>query len=139
MTSGTASVVRAPRFPRRGPLAPGAAPDLVVVLAAAAALAVPFQLRRTDNTDWLLFAVLTTSAMAAQFFVVLEPGHQSRCTTSVFFVVGALLLPMHLVALMCVLAHIPEWARHRYPWYIQTFNIANWICTSSFVHFIAKG
>ena len=76
--------------------------------------------------------------MAAQLFVVLEPGHQSRCTTSVFFVAGALLLPLHLVALMCVLAHIPEWARHRYPWYIQTFNIANWVCASSAVYYIAR-
>jgi diguanylate cyclase (GGDEF)-like protein len=110
----------------------------VVVVGAAAALAVPFHLRTADANHWLLFTILTTCAMAAQLFVVLEPGHQSRCTTSVFFVAGALLLPLHLVALMCVLAHIPEWARHRYPWYIQTFNIANWVCASSAVYYIAQ-
>jgi len=105
----------------------------VVVVVAAAVLAVPFHLGSADHTDWLLFCVLTVCAMAAQLFTVQEPGHQSRTTTSVFFVAGALLLPLHLVALMCVLAHLPEWVRMRYPWYIQTFNIANWICATAAV------
>jgi diguanylate cyclase (GGDEF)-like protein len=138
VTQGTASFASALRLTRGrqgGELAPAAAVFLVLV-AAAAAIAVPFHLRSADGSDWLVFAVLTTCAMAAQLFVVLEPGHQSRCTTSVFFVAGALLLPLHLVALMCVLAHIPEWVRHRYPWYIQTFNIANWICASSAAYYV---
>jgi diguanylate cyclase (GGDEF)-like protein len=140
VSSGTVALAPAPHSPRarRGELAPAAAVYLVLVVGAAAALAVPFHLRTADDSHWLLFTVLTTCAMAAQLFVVLEPGHQSRCTTSVFFVAGALLLPLHLVALMCVLAHIPEWARHRYPWYIQTFNIANWVCASSAVYYIAR-
>ena len=28
---------------------------------------------------------------------------------------------------MCVIQHIPEWLKQRYPWYIQTFNIGNYV------------
>jgi diguanylate cyclase (GGDEF)-like protein len=141
VTSGPAAVVPAQRASRsrRRSLAPAATAYLVLVVAAAVALAVPLHLSSGGHTDWLLFTMLTTCAMAAQLFVVREPGHQSRCTTSVFFVAGALLLPLQLVALMCVLAHIPEWVRYRYAWYIQTFNIANWICATSVVYYIAVG
>ena len=140
MTSATPAVAPASRTmrARHGGLAPAAAIYLVVVVGVGAALAVPLHPRTVDHTDWRLFTILSACAMAAQLFVVLEPGHQSRCTTSVFFVAGALLLPLHLVALMCVLAHIPEWARHRYPWYIQTFNIANWVCASATVYYVGQ-
>ena len=121
---------------RRGGLMPSAAAYLVVVVAVAATVAVPFHLRAADHTDWLLFWVFTVCAMAAQLFTVQEPGNQSRTTTSVFFVAAALLLPLHLVALMCVLAHVPEWVRMRYPWYIQTFNIANWICGTAAAYYV---
>jgi diguanylate cyclase (GGDEF)-like protein/putative nucleotidyltransferase with HDIG domain len=121
---------------RRGGIAPAPAIFLVVVSATAAVLAVPGHLRPADHTDWLVFCVLTVCAMAAQLFTVQEPGHQSRTTTSVFLVAGALLLPLHLVAVMCLLAHVPEWARMRYPWYIQTFNIANWACATSAAYYV---
>src|SRR4051812_5925028 len=138
MATGAASLVSTHRLPlsRRGALAPSAAAYLVLVVAVASVLAVPFHLRPADGTDWLLFCVLTACAMAAQLFTVQEPGHQSRTTTSIFFVAGALLLPLHLVALMCVLAHVPEWVRMRYPWYIQTFNIANWICATAAAYYV---
>src|SRR4051812_14541396 len=138
MATGAASLVSTHRLPlsRRGALAPSAAAYLVLVVAVASVLAVPFHLRPADGTDWLLFCVLTICAMAAQLFTVQEPGHQSRTTTSVFFVAGALLLPLHLVALMCVFAHVPERVRMRYPWYIQTFNIANWICAMGAAYYV---
>jgi diguanylate cyclase (GGDEF)-like protein len=43
-----------------------------------------------------------------------------------FTVAAVLLLPPELVVLVCIVQHLPEWARQRYPWYIQTFNIANY-------------
>jgi diguanylate cyclase (GGDEF)-like protein len=36
-----------------------------------------------------------------------------------------LVLPPELVVVVCVLQHVPEWLRQRYPWFIQGFNIAN--------------
>src|SRR3954468_934874 len=138
MSIAAAKVAGRPRIPlsRRGALGPPAAAFLVVTVAIGAVLAVPFHLRPADHTDWLLFCVLTICAMAAQLFTVQEPGHQSRTTTSVFFVAGALLLPLHLAALMCVFAHVPEWVRMRYPWYIQTFNIANWVCATAVAYYV---
>jgi diguanylate cyclase (GGDEF)-like protein len=135
MATGTAEAASAPRLPP-GFSAP-AAIYLVLVAAAATVLVVPFRPQPVDHADWLLFGVLAACAMAAQLFTVQEPGHQSRTTTSVFFVAAALLLPLPLVALTCFLAHVPEWVRLRYPWYIQTFNIANWICATSAVYYVA--
>ena len=42
-----------------------------------------------------------------------------------FVVAGALVLPPLLVVALVVALHIPLAIRDRYPWYIQTFNIAN--------------
>jgi diguanylate cyclase (GGDEF)-like protein len=116
------------------PLGPAAAAYLVFVVATAAFLSVPFHVRAA-HADWRAFVVLTICACAAQLLSVETPAHQAYFTTSVFFVAGALLLPPQLLALMIVLAHIPEWARRRLPWYIQLFNVANWIVSSLAVYF----
>src|SRR5262249_34945007 len=44
----------------------------------------------------------------------------------VFIVGGALLLPPPLLILLIIAHCIPDWLKQRYPWYIQTFNIANY-------------
>jgi diguanylate cyclase (GGDEF)-like protein len=44
----------------------------------------------------------------------------------VFTVAGAVLLPPELLVLLCVLQHGSDWAKERYPWYIQLFNICNY-------------
>jgi len=44
-----------------------------------------------------------------------------------FTVAAALLLPPEFVLLVCAVQHIPEWLRQKYPWFIQTFNIANYM------------
>ena len=137
MSAGHAEIVAPPKRARStGTLGPAAAVYLLVVVAAAAILSVPFHVRPASHTDWLLFVVLTVSAGAAQLLPVQTPTFQAYYTTTVFFVAGALLLPPQLLALMIVFAHLPEWARYRYPWYIQTFNIAKWICASLAVYFV---
>ena len=35
------------------------------------------------------------------------------------------LLPPELIALMPIAMHLPEWLKVRYPWFMQSFNIAN--------------
>jgi diguanylate cyclase (GGDEF)-like protein len=139
MSSGPAAVASPGSFVRGGrgrALSPSSAVYLVLVVTAAAVLVVPFHFRPATNTDWLLFVVLTVCAGAAQMLAVQTPAHQAYYTTSVFFVAGAVLLPPQLLALMIVMAHLPEWGRWRYPWYIQTFNIANWTCASVAVSLI---
>src|SRR5439155_21849418 len=58
-----------------------------------------------------------------------------------FLVAAALLLPPELVALCAVVAHVPEWIRYRYPWFIQTFNICNYVVATmaawAIAHFVA--
>ena len=44
-----------------------------------------------------------------------------------FVVAGALLLPPELLVLLGVVHCIPDWLKQRYAWYVQTFNIANYV------------
>jgi diguanylate cyclase (GGDEF)-like protein/putative nucleotidyltransferase with HDIG domain len=135
--AGMGSAPDRARSPGGSALSPASAAYLVLVVAAASVLVAPFHLRTAGHADWLLFAVLTACASAVQLRPVETLANQAYSTTLVFFVAGALLLPPQLVALMVVIAHLPEWARARYPWYIQTFNIANWVCASLSVYFVA--
>src|SRR6266550_9525052 len=80
-----------------------------------------------DAHGWGRFALLTTVASAAQLSSVQLTRKRVFHPAIVFVVAGALLLSPEQVALMCVIQHIPEWLKQRYPWYIQTFNIGNYV------------
>jgi diguanylate cyclase (GGDEF)-like protein len=115
---------------REGALRRPALGYLVAVVVVATLSVVPFFGMDASGRDWLVFAVLAACASVAQLFVVQVPGHQAYYSTTVFFVAGALLLPLPLIGLLVLVAHLPEWFRHRYAWYVQTFNIANHIVAS---------
>ncbi len=76
--------------------------------------------------EWRLALLLALAAAVAQLFVVVTPRNQSYHMTPVLIVAAAILLPPPLVVLVAILQHVPEWLRERYPWFIQTFNIANY-------------
>ncbi len=142
MSSGSAEVASAQKFAQGGrgsPLNAASGAYLVAVAAAACALAAPLTGYSYSHTDWVLFVVLAACASAAQLLVVQTPGHQAYYSTAVFFLAGALLLPPPLVGLIVVIAHMPEWARYRYPWYIQTFNIANYTCAAVGASLVVRG
>jgi diguanylate cyclase (GGDEF)-like protein len=61
----------------------------------------------------------------AQLFAARTPGNQVFHTGIAFSVGAALVLPPELVVVVCAAQHVPEWLRNRYPWFIQSFNIAN--------------
>lgn len=82
------------------------------------------------KVDWSAWVILTILAAFAQLFKVTTPKHQNYVLSAAFVFAALLLLPPGLVALLVLLAHIPEWVRFRYPWYIQTFNIAADILTA---------
>jgi diguanylate cyclase (GGDEF)-like protein len=109
-------------------LSPPAAAYLVAVIGIAALLLAPGHLGDATHADWLLFAVLTACAAPIQLLSVESPVHQWYSPALVVFVAGALLLPPQLVALMIVLAHIPDLVRGRSSWHAQVFNIASWTC-----------
>jgi diguanylate cyclase (GGDEF)-like protein len=130
-TSRGSSTRAQPHYPAGAPGPSRAeAAFLVAVIAAGAALLLPLHLGSPGQGDWLLFALLTACASIVQLLSVETPAAYSYSTTLVFFVAGALLLPSQLVALTVVLALLPEWARARYPWHVQAFNAARWICAS---------
>ena len=117
---------------RRGPgLPPAAWAYFSAVVAAAVAVAVPLVARISVQTPgWGAFLFLSTGAALAQLFVVRTTRDQSYHTSTAFLIAGALILPPELVVLMGVVQHIPEWIKHRYAWYIQTFNICNYTLNS---------
>jgi diguanylate cyclase (GGDEF)-like protein/putative nucleotidyltransferase with HDIG domain len=71
------------------------------------------------------FAILAGFAAIAQLYVVITPRNQSYHASIVFMIAAALTLPPELVVLVGVIAHVPEWLKLRYPWFIQLFNISN--------------
>jgi diguanylate cyclase (GGDEF)-like protein len=111
--------------------APGAAglprrawPFFGIVVAVTAALVMPgFEATRAD---WHAFLVLVACASVAHAFVVHTPRNQIFHMGLVFTVAGAVLLPPELLVLLCLLQHGSDWAKERYPWYIQLFNICNY-------------
>jgi PAS domain S-box-containing protein len=121
-SSATPRAVRLPRLP----LPAGArALFFAAVAAALAAATLAFAQLPADAASWLRFGALAVAAAAAQVFTV-RTGRNTGFDTSVVFVVAAaLLLPPELVALLALVHRLPEWARERYPAYIQVFNIAN--------------
>jgi diguanylate cyclase (GGDEF)-like protein len=78
-----------------------------------------------DDVSWPgFFAVLAGGALA-QIFATPMAANQVFHTGLAFSVAAALVLPPELVVVVCVLQHVPEWLRRRYPWFVQSFNIAN--------------
>src|SRR2546421_3181852 len=74
--------------------------------------------------------VLLGCATVAQQFKVRSPKHQSYYTTTIFFFAAALLLHPGYVVAIILTAHAVELVRVRYRWYIQAFNVANFLICS---------
>src|SRR5438094_6812442 len=104
---------------------------LVLVAGAALAAAIPFaprlQTERHGFTVWATFMVLAGGAALAQVLLVKTPRNQSYHATNVFLVPAILLLPPELVLLVAVVQHIPSWLKTRTAWYIESFNICNYV------------
>src|SRR5713226_10716468 len=74
--------------------------------------------------------LLLLCATIAQQFKVKSPKHQSYYTTTIFFFAAAVLLrPAYIIAIILA-AHAVELLRVRYRWYIQAFNVANFVLCS---------
>ena len=82
------------------------------------------------SAPWAAFAGLAAVGAIAQLFVVRTGRNQSYHTAVPFLIAAALTLPPGLVVLVVVIQHIPDWVKARYPWYIQSFNIANYIISA---------
>jgi diguanylate cyclase (GGDEF)-like protein len=90
------------------------------VVAALATSKVPY-----EQVRWPIFVAVLVGGAFAQVFATHTAGNQVFHTGLAFSVAAALVLPPELVVVVCVLQHVPEWLRQRYPGFIQGFNIAN--------------
>jgi diguanylate cyclase (GGDEF)-like protein/putative nucleotidyltransferase with HDIG domain len=100
---------------------------LFFIVALSVAFTLPLMSRLPEAEGWITFLILATTASVAQLFNVRTPNDQSYHTAIVFLTAAVLLLPPELVVLVAVITHVPEWLKIRYAWYIQTFNISNYV------------
>jgi diguanylate cyclase (GGDEF)-like protein len=106
-------------------LAEGARSFLYFALVAAVAAVAVTATAPMHHVRWPVFAAVLAGGAFAQLFATHTSGNQVFHTGIAFSVAAALLLPPELVVVVCVVQHVPEWLRQRYPWFIQSFNIAN--------------
>jgi putative nucleotidyltransferase with HDIG domain len=111
-----------------GPLSPGAWLYWAAVVGPALAA---FPLAAVDldakGADWRRFVLLALLASLSQLLSFHVNRRRVFHTGLAFTVAAALLLPPELVIAVCAVQHLPEWLRQKYPWFIQTFNIANYM------------
>lgn len=115
---------------------PAAQLYILLVISAGVVLA-GFELPRINPADGLILTALCGLASAAQVFKVQGATKQSmfHISWAVFGFTYVLLgAPAALAAI--IVAHTVEWAWHRYPWFVQLFNLgtfavvvcaANWL------------
>jgi len=94
---------------------------------APAALGIPLAAAHVEAIDWLQFAALALLASLSQLLSFQLNRRRVFHPAILFVVAGALLLPPELLILLVVIHCLPDWLKQRYPWYIQTFNIANYV------------
>jgi diguanylate cyclase (GGDEF)-like protein/putative nucleotidyltransferase with HDIG domain len=119
-------------------LPPRARAYFVVVAVLTAAAALPFLGRLQDTHDWAAFLIFGSAAAIARLFVVRTPGDQAYHTDIVFLIPAALMLPPELLVLVAIVLMVPEWLKMRYRWYLQTFNIFNYLLASMGVWFVGR-
>ncbi len=77
-------------------------------------------------------ALLAALGAAAQTLKVVGPTERSSYNLSwVVYGFSFLLLGAPAAVVVIVAAHLAEWLRYRYPWYIQLFNIASYVVVAT--------
>ena len=82
----------------------------------------------TIEMNWTNLGVYVLAALGAVGQTLKVEGPNERTNYSVaWFVYGFTLIVLGLEAaiFVIVIAHLVEWIWHKYPWYIQSFNIGN--------------
>jgi diguanylate cyclase (GGDEF)-like protein len=118
------AISRVRQFPKVG-LSDRGRSFLHLVVVAAVAMSALSTTASAGHVRWSFFAVVLAGGALAQLFAAHQPANQVFHTGLAFSIAAVLLLPPELVVVVCVAQHLPEWARQRYPWFIQIFNIAN--------------
>jgi diguanylate cyclase (GGDEF)-like protein len=129
MSIAVVEVLRRQLPARRGFPAEARAYLASLALAAVAATAIA-SATHSRGWAWSDFVILLVVAAGVQLFAAHTPANQVFHAGLAFTVSAVLLLPPQLAVVVCVVQHLPEWARQRYPWFIQTFNIVNYVLSA---------
>lgn len=84
--------------------------------------------------DWTSIGLYVLSALGAVAQTLKVEGPNNRTNYSIaWFVYGFAFVALGPAAasLVILVSHLVEWVWHKYPWYIQSFNIANHILAVS--------
>ena len=104
---------------------------LVMITGVACVAALPFAARLKSEhhgiSVWTAFFLLAAGAALAQVLLVKTPRNQSYHATNVFLVPAILLLPPELVMVVAIVQHIPSWLKTRAAWYVECFNISDYV------------
>ena len=92
-----------------------------------ATIGVVFAAVNVEAVDWDRFAALAALASLSQLLSFGLNRYRVFHPAIVFIVAGALLLPPELMILLVVITCVPDWLKQRYTWYVQMFNIANYV------------
>jgi putative nucleotidyltransferase with HDIG domain len=104
-----------------------------------AALGIPVALTYVHGEEWSRFALLTVLASVSPLLSFHLNRRRVFHPAILFVIAGALLLPPELLILLIVAHCFPDWIKQRYPWYIQTFNIANYVVAGVAAWAMAQG
>ena len=104
---------------------------LQVCLAAVVAAAATLVDTAHQHVDLRLLLVLALAGGAAHSAATHVPRNQVFHTGLAVAFAAVLLLPPAGYIAVCVVPHAIDWVRNRYSWYIQTFNIANFVLDAS--------
>jgi len=107
-------------------LPPAARSFLLQIGAGAIIFGIAASLATPRDGRWSTFVVLLFAALGAQAAATHIAGKQVFHTGLAFTVAAAVLLEPRQLIVICVAQHLADWARQRYAWYIQMFNIANY-------------
>ncbi len=92
-----------------------------------------------NQVRWSQFGVLALAVLAALAQVFKVDGPTERSSYNIAWLIyGFSLVSLGIQASLLIIlaAHLAEWARHRYPWFIQTFNIAVYALAAIAAYFV---
>ncbi len=94
-----------------------------------------------NQVRWAQVGLLALAILAAlaQTFKVNGPTDRSNYNLAwLFYGFTLVSLGLRPALLVILVAHLADWARHRYPWYIQSFNIAVYALAAIAADFIYR-
>src|SRR4051794_40255830 len=105
-----------------------------VIAVAALGVAAEVLIDPGPGLDPTLLGIALLLCAVGNLFEVFAPANFSFQPNLVVFLAASLLLPPWAIAILAVVSFVPGWFVHRFPWYMVTFNIANYTLSGVAAH-----